>query len=127
MLVRTARLLSRELNLALREIELTGEQVALLDAIEEIPSPRSKDVCLALGLDPSTISTNIKPLLQRELILTRYESTDRRAKRLELTSKGRTILLSARAILAKIDNELREKLEEHGSLDSVTLALKELC
>ncbi|NTA13970.1 MarR family winged helix-turn-helix transcriptional regulator [Agrobacterium tumefaciens] len=126
-LVRFARLLSRELNSSLRPLGLTGEQVALLDAIETIPTPRSKDVCLALRLDPSTISANIKPLLQQGLIVSLDDPTDRRAKRLELSPEGRTKLLSARAILLEIDNTMKRKLDENGSLKNVTLALDRLC
>ncbi|WP_174021840.1 MarR family winged helix-turn-helix transcriptional regulator (plasmid) [Agrobacterium fabrum] len=125
--VRFARLLSRQMNLSLRELALTGEQIALLDAVERIPLPRNKDVSLALGLDPSTVSANIKPLLRLGLIMTLDKSSDHREKHLELTADGRRKLLSARAILVETDANIKRKLEERGSLRSVTLALDRLC
>ncbi|CUX71857.1 winged helix-turn-helix transcriptional regulator (plasmid) [Agrobacterium tumefaciens] len=125
--VRFARLLSREVNSRLSELGMTGEQMALLDAIERIPSPRNTDVSVALGLDPSTVSANIKPLLRLGLITTLDDPSDRRAKTLELAAEGRRKLLSARVILDEIDVRIKRKLEQNGSLEDVTLALDRLC
>lgn len=123
LLARFARLLSRETNSALRPLGLTGEQAALLDAIEQFPLPRNKDVGMTLGLDPSTVSANIKPLLQQGLIVAMNHPTDRRAKIFELTREGRNKLVSARSILSEIDDGLKRKLDDNGSLKRAVQAL----
>nr|WP_299496323.1 MarR family winged helix-turn-helix transcriptional regulator [uncultured Rhizobium sp.] len=122
-LMRFSRRLSRRVNFALRGLELTGEQVAMLDAIEAMPLPRGTDVRVALGLDPSTVSANLKPLLRQGLIVTFEDPVDHRARRLQLSPEGRRRLRLAREILLEIDSLVRGRLEERGVLKDITSAL----
>lgn len=79
---RTNRIISRQINDALRSIGLTAEQIFLLSAIGEAGSPRISEVSLLLGLDHSTVVSNIKPLVRKNWVTMSVDIYDRRARRL---------------------------------------------
>lgn len=82
---------------ALQSLHLTGEQATLLAALGAARSARAKDLSHILGLDASTISANIKPLLSRGLVSIVVDPMDRRAKKLSLTAEGADQLEIARS------------------------------
>ena len=123
LLQKMSRRLSRRINLALKELGLTGEQVVMLEAIEALDCPRYNALHVELGLDHSTVSANIRRLLQRSLIVSFEDPTDRRAKRLKLTTEGERRLAAGRLILTEFDLALQTKLEASGGLARVTWAL----
>ncbi len=72
----------------LRATGLTAEQSLLLAAIAEAGSPRANDLAYVLGLDPSTIAANLKPLVRQNWVIVLVDAEDRRARRLFLTDAG---------------------------------------
>jgi DNA-binding MarR family transcriptional regulator len=122
LLLRLNRRLSRQLNDELRAVMLTGEQVIMLGAIDTHPAPRVSDLKLALGLDPSTVSANLKPLMARNLVTAAADLVDRRARRLHLTEEGRTRLRFAQKVVCELDAQMKKKLEENGVLNDATMA-----
>ncbi len=126
LLLRLNRRLSRELNTQLREVELTVEQAVMLDAIERDPAPKMTDLCLALSIDASTVSANLKPLMARSLVTSTADCADARARRLYLTHDGQRRLAFAQQVLRDLDLEITEKLKDCGVVDDLTSALRVL-
>ncbi|OCJ66312.1 hypothetical protein A6U97_26655 [Agrobacterium tumefaciens] len=60
-----SRRLSRRINRTLKDLELTGEVAIMRDVTHAPVRPPYNALHIELGLDRSTISANIKPLLQR--------------------------------------------------------------
>jgi DNA-binding MarR family transcriptional regulator len=66
-------------------------------AIDEGEAVRSRDLALAEGLDPSTMSRRLASLAERGLIGREPDPADRRASLLTLTAAGRTAVEQERA------------------------------
>jgi len=69
------------------EVGLTAKQHRLLSEIKRLQAVRSVDLARALGLDPSTVSRNLKPLLAMGWIRIE-EGRDARTHRVRLTESG---------------------------------------
>lgn len=120
---RLNRRLSRRIDQALQSLHLTGEQATLLAALDAARSARTKDLSPMLGLDASTISANIKPLLNGGLVSVAVDPVDRRAKRLSLTAAGAGQLEIARSILAELQSKCRSEVSAKTSLEELYRAL----
>ncbi|WP_105383458.1 MarR family winged helix-turn-helix transcriptional regulator [Neorhizobium alkalisoli] len=105
-LQRTYRAISRRADTTLRAAGLTAEQSLLLAAIAEAGSPRAADLSQVLGLNPSTIATNLKPLVRRNWVTVRVDVGDRRARRLFLTGDGSERLKMALKHLQEFEEAL---------------------
>jgi DNA-binding MarR family transcriptional regulator len=68
--------------------ELTIPQYKLLEAVVGSDSPRSGEIALELGVSAPTVTRMITALESADLIRRLDASEDRRAVRIELTSKG---------------------------------------
>ncbi|MCD1267136.1 hypothetical protein B5M44_24560 [Shinella sumterensis] len=119
--LRPNRRLSRKINAALKIHELTVEQAVVLETIAALDCPRVTDLRIALGLDPSTVSANPKPLLKRQFVVITEDVVDRRVK---LTPEGEMRLQSPRKILNTMDDAIKQKLAAHGVLEEVVAALR---
>ena len=107
---RTNRIISREVNDALRSTGLTAEQIFLLAAINEAGSPRISEVSLLLGLDHSTVVSNLKLLLRNNWVTISMDVDDRRARRLLLTDNGSARLGMAFERLQELEDALVKKI-----------------
>lgn len=97
---RLNRRISRAANQALKNTELTIEQVTLLSVLGSRPSMRAADLGQEIELGPSTVSMNIRHLLKRGLIVITDDPHDRRVRMLSLTGVGTEALRTAQGILA---------------------------
>ncbi|MXN54123.1 MarR family transcriptional regulator [Shinella sp. AETb1-6] len=122
--LRLNRRLSRKINAALKIHELTVEQAVVLETIAALDCPRVTDLRIALGLDPSTVSANLKPLLKRQFVVITEDVVDRRVRRVKLTPEGEMRLQSSRKILNTMDDAIKQKLAAHGVLEEVVAALR---
>jgi len=61
---RLARAVARRYDEDLRELGMTGEQYSLLSAVLRLAPVRPGELARALSLDASTLSRNLRPLLQ---------------------------------------------------------------
>jgi len=98
----------------------------VLETIAALDCPRVTDLRIALGLDPSTVSTKLKPLLNRKLVVITEDSVDRRVRRVKLTLEGERRLRSSREILNTMDEAIKQELAAHGVLEEVVAALRML-
>ncbi|MEM9684081.1 MAG: MarR family transcriptional regulator [Pseudomonadota bacterium] len=109
---RAARAIGRRFDDALREVGLTHGQYSLLVSLNRPEPPRIGDVALILAMDRTTLTANIKPLERRGLLTITPDPDDKRSRRLELTERGRDILVEAvpiwRATHDDVDRILRK-------------------
>jgi len=72
---------------AFADVGLTAHQHRLLSEIQRLQAARSVDLARALGVDPSTLSRNLKPLLAMGWVRIE-EGGDARSHRVRLTESG---------------------------------------
>jgi len=101
---RLNRRVARAANQALKDLDLTIEQVTLLSVLGGRPSMRAGQLSEALGLDTSTISINTRPLLKRGLLHAVDDPRDGRARMLSLTVDGTDAPQIACATLAELQS-----------------------
>ncbi|MBB2908709.1 DNA-binding MarR family transcriptional regulator [Rhizobium sp. RAS22] len=123
---RTNRIISRQINDALRSTGLTAEQIFLLAAIGEAGSPRISEVSLLLGLDHSTVVSNLKPLVRKNWVTMSVDVDDRRARRLLLTDNGSARLAMAFERLQELGDALMKKVGGTQNTLSLCRMLSEL-
>jgi len=92
---RAARALARRFDEAFRPLGLTNGQFSLLMSLNRTQPPCISQVATLLAMDRTTLTANLKPLERRGLVAVSIDETDRRSRRLVLTSAGRELLASA--------------------------------
>src|SRR5712691_9361393 len=94
-LQRSARAVGRRFDRALRPLGLTNGQFSLLMSLHR-PEPASiGGVSALLAMDRTTLTANLKPLQRRGLLEVTVDGSDKRSRRLRLTSAGRALLVAA--------------------------------
>lgn len=108
---RAARALGRRFDEALRPLDLTSGQYALLVSLNRPEPSRPGEVARQLAMDRATLSAALKPLERRGLLVAAPAPGSARGRRLRLTAAGRDILEQAvpiwRATHDAIDELLR--------------------
>jgi DNA-binding MarR family transcriptional regulator len=94
-LQRAARALARRFDDALRPLGLTNGQFSLMMSLNRPEPPGMSAVASLLAMDRTTLTAALKPLQRRGLVNITVGPTDRRARRMSLTPKGRKLLAQA--------------------------------
>ena len=115
---RAARAVARRFDEAMKPLGLRSGQFSLLMSLNRPEPPTLGAVSELLGMDRTTLSSNLKPLERRGLVQIRSDKTDRRARRLSLTDAGRRLLASATPIW------IREHAQIEAAFDSDAQALR---
>ena len=123
---RAARALARRFDDALRPIGLTQGQFSLLMSLNRPEPPNMKDVASLLAMDRTTLTANLKPLERRGLVKVNIDKSDRRGRRLILTSSGRALLAAAAPIWVR-EHAAAERALTRLSADTLRATLRELC
>ena len=89
---RAARALARRFDDALRPIGLTNGQFSLMMSLNRPEPAGMAAVAGLLGMDRTTLTAALKPLLRRGLVKTMADAADRRGRVMTLTHKGRRLL-----------------------------------
>src|SRR3954465_1202125 len=92
---RTARVLARYFDEALRPAERTNRQFSLLMSLNRPEMPSIGSVASLLATDRTTLTAALKPLERRGLIKVVVQADDKRRRLLKLTSNGRQLLTRA--------------------------------
>ena len=92
---RAARAVARGFDAALRPLELTNGQFSLLMSLNRPDAASIGSVSALLAMDRTTLTANLKPLERRGLVKVMIDDTDKRTRRLALTSAGRALLVTA--------------------------------
>ena len=85
---RAARVVSRRIELAFDDEDLTPNQMLILVGLNLTDGTKAQDLADLLGVDHSTLSRTVAPLLELGWIR-QTEGPDRRVSPLELTELGR--------------------------------------
>jgi len=94
-LQRAARALARRFDDALRPLGLTNGQFSLMMSLNRPEPAGMAAVASLLAMDRTTLTAALKPLQRRGLINIMVAPTDRRARLMSLTPKGRKLLARA--------------------------------
>ncbi len=107
---RAARALARRFDAALRPLGLTSGQFSLLTALSRPEPVAMGKVAALLAMDRTTLTAALKPLERRELVESRGDPEDRRARLLRLTPQGRTLLAKAVPVWTEVHAGIEAKL-----------------
>jgi DNA-binding MarR family transcriptional regulator len=118
-LQRSARVISRRLDTAMRPFQLTNEQFSLLVTLGGPKAPSVSALAACLGVDRTTLTASVKRLQRRRLVRSVKNPVDRRTRALSLTDRG--VELITRVL--PVWNESHREIER--MVPSQTL--KELC
>lgn len=91
---------------ALGSVDLTPALFALLNVIGAREGAIQQELGAALGIDRSTMVSLIDQLESGGLAKRRPSATDRRAREIAITPKGRRVLQRARRLLTQAEDEV---------------------
>jgi DNA-binding MarR family transcriptional regulator len=124
-----ARAVTRAYDDALRPARLRASQLAVLVAINNNDGAVSiTALAKIMGMDRSTLTRNLHPLMEKEGLVTVGLEGWRRSRSLEITKQGQSRLREALPLWQRAQDSLRRKLghrswaDVHGSLERLILA-----
>lgn len=127
LLSRAARQWRRAADLGLEPFDLTEATWLPLIRIARAPAPpRQKDVAAALGLDGSSVVRLLDNLEAAGLIQRREEASDRRAKVIFLTAKGRTITGKVEAVARQVRTDALSSISDKD-IETTVRVLTQVC
>jgi DNA-binding MarR family transcriptional regulator len=103
---------------ALAPLDLTITGYSLLVRIDALAAPSMNELAEAAVMDRSTLSRNLKPLLDANFIAV-HAGDDRRRKEFSLTAKGRTRLSAAYPRWREVQQRFKRL---YGTAESAALA-----
>jgi DNA-binding MarR family transcriptional regulator len=109
---RSARVLARRFDEALRPAQLNNGQFSLLMALSQPASVSIGALAALLGMDRTTLTANLKPLERRGLIAVAVDAADRRGRLLALTPLGLGALHQALPLWERAHAELDRQLKK---------------
>jgi DNA-binding MarR family transcriptional regulator len=91
---------------ALESLGLTTALFALLNVLGAHEGAIQQEIGAAMGIDPSTMVSLIDQLEAAGLAKRRPRATDRRAREVALTPKGRRVLTQARELAMRVEDDV---------------------
>ena len=110
----------------LASVGLTPALFALLNVIGARAGAIQQELGSALGIDRSTMVSLIDQLESAGLATRRPSATDRRAREIAITTKGRRLLQRARALINQVEDEVLAGLTPEERRDLLTLLRRTL-
>jgi DNA-binding MarR family transcriptional regulator len=110
----------------LGSVGLTPALFALLNVIGAREGAIQQELGSALGIDRSTMVALIDQLESAGLATRRPSATDRRAREIALTPKGRRLLQRARGLIAQVEDEVLAGLTAEERHELLTLLRRAL-
>jgi DNA-binding MarR family transcriptional regulator len=110
----------------LGSLGLTPALFALLNVVGAREGAIQQELGSALGIDRSTMVSLIDQLEGAGLATRRPSATDRRAREIALTSKGRRLLQRARGLIAQVEDEVLAGLTAEERDELLTLLRRAL-
>ncbi|MBS1996697.1 MAG: MarR family transcriptional regulator [Cyanobacteria bacterium SZAS LIN-2] len=112
LLNRASRLLREDLGGALRPLQLSVHEYAIMRIIELGHAQTQQGVAERYGIDRSTMVEIVDKLEKRELLNREKNPQDRRSYALVLTAKGRKTLTRAKRISESVQKKFLSPLSE---------------
>jgi DNA-binding MarR family transcriptional regulator len=91
---------------ALESVDLTPALFGLLNVLGARKGANQQEIGAAMGVDPSTMVSLIDELERAGLAERRPHPTDRRAREVAITPKGRRVLERARRMAFQVEDEV---------------------
>jgi DNA-binding MarR family transcriptional regulator len=110
----------------LGSVGLTPALFALLNVIGARAGAIQQELGSALGIDRSTMVSLIDQLESAGLATRRPSATDRRAREIAITPKGRRLLQRARGLISQVEDEILAGLTTQERSDLLTLLRRTL-
>jgi DNA-binding MarR family transcriptional regulator len=110
----------------LGSVGLTPALFALLNVIGAREGAIQQELGSALGIDRSTMVSLIDRLESAGLATRRPSATDRRAREIAITPKGRRLLQRARGLISQVEDEVLAGLTGEERDDLLTLLRRTL-
>jgi DNA-binding MarR family transcriptional regulator len=120
---RAARTLARRFDEAFRPLGLTSGQFSLLNALNRPAPPTIGDVADLLGMDRTTLTAALKPLVDRGRVAVEPDAGDKRIRRLRLTDDGASVLAQAKPIWIAMHDRIEHELPPAFAGDDLRLCL----
>lgn len=126
---RSANMWSRQLDIAFQDIDLTHSKFLILISIKKLS--RKHDfvtqnmISIDKGVNINVVSRIVRTFEERGLIIRRANPNDTRAKSLELTTEGKTILEKARKRIQTSINKFFEPIGGGDELYNILIKLVE--
>jgi len=111
---------------ALESIGLTPALFGLLNVLGAREGAIQQELGTAMGIDPSTMVSLIDQLEAAGLAKRRPRPTDRRAREIVITAKGRRALERGRAMAAQVEDEVLRGLTAGERRELLTLLRRAL-
>lgn len=102
---KAARAVTQMYDEALRPAGLRPSQFSLLFAVDHVGTSGISDLAGMLVLDRTTLTRNLKPLLDRKLLEV-IDGPDRRRRPIAITTKGRNVLARALPLWQEVQTRL---------------------
>ena len=109
---KATRALTQIYDDALRPIGLGANQVAILSVVKAIGPVGMSDLATPLVMDRTTLTRNLKPLIDAEYLTSR-EGEDRRRRMIALTAKGERVLTDAVPLWEEIQTLVADDLGQN--------------
>ncbi len=110
----------------LGSVDLTPALFALLNVIAAREGAIQQELGSALGIDRSTMVALIDQLESAGLARRRPSATDRRAREIAITPKGRRLLQRARGLISQVEDEVLAGLTADERNELLTLLRRAL-
>jgi len=131
---RASRHLTQIYDRALKPVGLTVNQFGLLANLHGVSLAGRRSLSIGalaerLGLDPTTLNRNLKPLATQRLIADEADPEDKRVRAVRITDKGVARLRKAVPLWRGVQAQVREALGADATLalnDSLGLAAAKL-
>jgi DNA-binding MarR family transcriptional regulator len=91
---------------ALEAVDMTPAQFGVLNLLGAREGAIQQEIGAAMGIDPSTMVSLIDDLEQKGLAKRRPHPSDRRAREVSITPKGRRLLERGKTKALEVENEL---------------------
>jgi DNA-binding MarR family transcriptional regulator len=120
---KTARRVTQIYDQMLEPAEVSLTQFSLLAHLYAGEDLSVGDLAQALDTDPTTLTRNLKPLIERRLVNVREDKSDRRRRTITLTPAGRSALSTAYPLWRRAQAQVAQLLGRdetarlHKSLD----------
>ena len=124
-LQRSARVVARRFDEALRPLDLTNGQFSLLMSLNRPQPAAMKSVASLLAMDRTTLTAALKPLERRGLLTITTDPDDKRSRLLELTPAGHQLLAEAFPLWQQTHTEI-ERPFAAGEVDVLRDQLRAL-
>ncbi len=118
---RTGRLLTRRYDEALRPTGMNAAQFELMNTVYAAQPVNQISLAKILEADQTTLSRNLKLLLEMEWIETSIDAKDGRRRSYRVTAKGLSVLQEATRCWSRINKEMEALLGMSGTEVWLTL------